>query len=201
MIKKILLLAFAFLFIFIQNDLKAASIASEEAQIKTLIVRHFITLEQAYSQTVEHNGNAFQGRPSSEIFAELEENVSNKKGMMDRIKGIYPLKEQNEQNFNMRVKKYKYKNFDFKTINIDGDRAIVEVDVYSESVNTAGAGTSVSFKTDSNLNIIEKEVYEAPAHDFIIQGGSKYIYELERIGNKWQIISTIKSEFLPGFGP
>ena len=200
MLKKILLVFLACLFVFAGLKADAANETADEAKIKAVIKEAFITEQLAYATTVEHGGQAFQGKPAIDAFTELEIYINNKKGYLDHLKRFIDLKEGNEKLHFAKVKKRHFREFDFKSITIDGDTATVEVDNYVEVTTTIGSTQSIEFITDEKGNLIDKRINDTPEHDWVILGGYKHFISLERINSRWQIVWDDWG-FLPGYGP
>jgi hypothetical protein len=174
---------------------------SDEAKIKAVIKQAFITERKAYAKQVQCEDRVEEGaKSSSDAFAELEEYVNNKKGYMDKLKSFIYVKEGNEKAAFAGMKKWHFKKFDFKSIVVNGDTAVVEVDEYVEATTTMGAQEYVETIRDDKDRVIETKRHSAPEHDIVTPGGDKHMISLERINNKWQIVWD-EYHFLPEYQP
>lgn len=199
MIKKISIFIAGLLFV-VSGNLLAANDTSDEAKIKTVIKQAFVKEYSARAEALEYDGQVIPGKDRKAAFDELTEYVSNKKGYLDNLKDLVGLKEGNEKLFFARPLKKRFKEFDFKTVAIDGDTATVEVDIYTETTTRMGAQTNTVIKTDQYDNVIGVETLESKEHEIVTPGGRKHFITLELIDNKWQVVWD-DSDFLPEYRP
>lgn len=161
---------------------------SDETRIKAVIKQAFITESKAYGEIVEYNNESFPGKRRIEAFEELAEYVNNKKGYLDHLKDLSGPKAVNEKLFFAKSSKWRFKEFDFKFVTIEGTTATVEMNIYAEVTTRIGGQISTFTKRDQYDNVISVETGESEPYDIVTPGGFKHFITLELIGNKWQIV-------------
>lgn len=199
MIKKITIFV-ACLLVMASGNLFAANDTSDEAKIKAVIKQAFVKEYSVRAEILEFEGQLISGKDRKAAFDELSEYVSNKKGYLDVLKDLVGLRDGNEKLFFAKPLKKRVKEFDFKTVEMDGDTAKVEVDIYTETTTRMGAQKNTVIKTDQYDNVIGVETLESKEREIVTPGGRKHFISLERIDNKWQIVWD-DSDFLPEFRP
>lgn len=199
MIKKITIFV-ACLLVMASGNLFAANDTSDEAKIKAVIKQAFVKEYSVRAEILEFEGQLISGKDRKAAFDELSEYVSNKKGYLDVLKDLVGLRDGNEKLFFAKPLKNRIKEFDFKTVEMDGDTAKVEVDIYTETTTRMGAQKNTVIKTDQYDNVIGVETLESKEREIVTPGGRKHFISLERIDNKWQIVWN-DSDFLPEFRP
>lgn len=190
----------ACLLVMASGNLFAANDTSDEAKIKAVIKQAFVKEYSVRAETLEFDGQLISGKDRKAAFEELSEYVNNKKGYLDVLKDLVGLRDGNEKLFFAKPLKNRIKEFDFKTVEMDGDTAKVEVDIYTETTTRMGAQTNTVIKTDQYDNVIGVETLESKEREIVTPGGRKHFISLERIDNKWQIVWD-DSDFLPEFRP
>ena len=177
-----------------------AELPSDEEMIKSVIKKFFIHRKLATSKKVEIKGIEIPQKTKDEVLEIIKECVSNRKGYFDKIKHSLESKKVNEKVYFTKSNKIVFNEFDFKFINIEGNKAFVGIDVFYDNITNLGHKIAHVFITDSNNDIIDVKEYEQTPREITIHGGYSYTFSLEYIDTNWMIVSE-KHDFLPGYRP
>lgn len=178
--KSALLIFLSILLVSISIYIFRAQNPTEKPKIKDVIIKALITLDGAFAKEVEYGGKTYIAQSPDEILTSQKELADNKEGYidgMDKLLKIYIGPEERRPRDERKV----YKKFDFRWIwiSFNGKTATAKVDVYFDLI---------------------KKMPRTPNRDWIMKGGDRHYFKLEKNNDKWLIVSD-DWDFLPEYRP